>query len=66
MIMKLFKSCRLIAVNNILFKTDFKVERVHTESLNSWKSLEICPATFLSLLPGVSYTSSNLKKVAVC
>ena len=30
--MKLFKSSRLIAVNNILFQTNFKVERVHTES----------------------------------
>ena len=30
--MKLFKSSRLIPVNTILFQTDFKVERVHTES----------------------------------
>ena len=32
MIMKLFKSTRLIAVNKILFQTHFKGDRIHTES----------------------------------
>ena len=48
MIMELFKSSRLIGVNNILFKTDFngrKTGSVH-RVLNSLKSLEICPAIF--------------------
>ena len=38
--MKLFKSSRLIAVNNILFQTDFQVERVHTESDKVLKSAQ--------------------------
>ena len=32
MIMKLFKSTRLIAVNKILFQTHFKGDRIHTET----------------------------------
>ena len=41
--MKLFKSSRLIAVNNILFQTDFQVERVHTESDKVLKSVQQFP-----------------------
>ena len=39
---QIFWSCKwaFIPVNNILFQTDFKVEKVHTESLNSWKVLK--------------------------
>ena len=48
--MELFKSSRLIAVNNILFQTDFDSFRGSYRVLNnSWKSLEIRPATFLGL-----------------
>ena len=48
MIMELFKSSRLIVVNNILFQTDFNGRK--TGSVQSLefvkKSLEICPAIF--------------------
>ena len=52
--MELFKSSRLIAVNNILFQTDCDSFRGSFRGSyrvlnNSWKSLEICPATFLGL-----------------
>ena len=48
MIMELFKSSRLIAVNNILFQTDFNGRKTGSvQSLESLKkSLEICPAIF--------------------
>ena len=48
MIMELFKSSRLIAVNNILFQTDFNGRKKGSvQSLESLKkSLEICPAIF--------------------
>ena len=39
--MKLFKSSRLIAVNNILFQTVFSCRK---GSYRVWQSLEICPA----------------------
>ena len=45
MILKLFKSSRLTAVNNILFQTDFKRRKTgFIQSLEFFKNCEICPA----------------------
>ena len=47
MIMKLFKSSRLIAVNSILFQTDFKERKTwFIQSLEFFKNREIWPAIF--------------------
>ena len=48
MIMELFKSSRLIGVNNILFQTDVNGRKKGSvQSLEFLKkSLEICPAIF--------------------
>ena len=48
--MELFKSCRLIAVNNILFQTDFKGRKTgFTQSLEFLKKSWNLPSNFLDL-----------------
>ena len=45
MILKLFKSSRLTAVNNILFQTDFKGKKIgFIQSVEFFKNRGICPS----------------------
>ena len=45
MILKLFKSSRLTAVNNILFQTDFKGKKIgFIQGVEFFKNCGICPS----------------------